>query len=64
MISPLLYMAGKIAPELGVRAVPTLFVGGRMLVRPKLAEVEGAIISALPPELAFELHGGTTFGLM
>jgi TPR repeat protein len=64
VLSPVLYMAGKIAPDLGVRAVPTVFVNGRSLVRPTLAEVEGSILCALPPEVAYQIKGGTTFGLI
>lgn len=64
LLSPVLYMAGKIAPDLGVRAVPTVFVNGRMLVRPSLGEAEGAILCALPPEVAYQVNGGTTFGFI
>lgn len=63
VISPVLFMAAKLAAELGVRAVPTLFVNGRRLVRPKLAEAEAAVLCALPPEIAFEINGGSTFGM-
>lgn len=63
LISSVLFMAGTLAPDVGVRAVPTVFVNGRKLVRPSFAEVEAAVLSALPPELSFKVNGGTTFGL-
>ena len=63
LLSKVLYLSGKVAKDLGVQEVPTVFVNGRMLARPGLAAVEVAIIEALPPEFAFALNGGSTFGI-
>ena len=63
LLSKVLYLSGKVAKDFGVQEVPTVFVNGRMLVRPGRAAIEVAIIEALPPELAFAFNGGSTFGI-
>ena len=54
--SRILFVAGQIAQDLGVKALPTVFVNGERLERPQLSALDEAVLSALPPETAARLQ--------